>query len=424
MVEPSPRSYPLVTSCQCHWKSATSCLVALAISKAHWMTCWVTKFWFNGSFCDLQECGELKDNGRKKPENEHPTLRLEVGRRRGEGGEAGGHGRVPGLLGTNTSLVSCFNFIVIFIIIAIHPTSLLTSGKSSTMSVTALTILSEQGMNESNWIMVNPPLNEPSYLLVLGADEELLDAPGDGLRPPHHLLLGGRDVRTLLVPPGYLGRQHLLVDGGVPVVALEGVGQAVAARRIAVTVEGREGVGEGGRGAGDQWLLKRQAGGGRSPLGRVAGEGGVCTEGVSARVVPRAVGGGAGERGGPCGRGPRRTAGLPVLVHGVRPRAGGLGGPEGGPVTRGEVGGARPLVGGALALGEDRGEGRHLAPEEGGVLGGVVAVRWGEGGPLGSRWLVNTKSTVQLLVQPRKRISMGTQSKFLSKHKSILPTDH
>jgi len=93
-------------------------------------------------------------------------------------------------------------------------------------------------------------------------------------------------------------------------------------------------------------------------------------------------------------------------------------------VTRGEVGGARPLVGGALALGEDRGEGRHLAPKEGGVLGGVVAVRGGEGGPLGSRWLVNTKSTVQLLVQPRKRINMGTQTKFFSKHKSILPTDH
>lgn len=61
------------------------------------------------------------------------------------------------------------------------------------MSVTALTILSEQGMNESNWGVVNPPLNQPSYLFVLGADEELLDAPGDGLCPPHHLLLGRRE---------------------------------------------------------------------------------------------------------------------------------------------------------------------------------------------------------------------------------------
>ena len=72
-------------------------------------------------------------------------------------------------------------------------------------------------------------------------------------------------------------------------------------------------------------------------------------------------------------------------------------------MTRGQVGGARPLVGGALALGEDGGEGRHLAPEEGGVLGGVVAVRGGEGGPLGRCWLGNTNGALQLLVQPRKR---------------------
>lgn len=66
LVEKSPNSYPLVTSCQCHWKSATSCLVALAMSKAHWMTCCVTKFWFNGSFCDLQECGELNDDTQER----------------------------------------------------------------------------------------------------------------------------------------------------------------------------------------------------------------------------------------------------------------------------------------------------------------------------------------------------------------------
>ena len=32
-----------------HWNKATNCLVALAMSKAHWITCWVTKFWFSGS---------------------------------------------------------------------------------------------------------------------------------------------------------------------------------------------------------------------------------------------------------------------------------------------------------------------------------------------------------------------------------------
>ncbi len=33
-----------------------------------------------------------------------------------------------------------------------------------------------------------------SYLFILGADEQFLDAPGDGLRPPDHLLLGGQDL--------------------------------------------------------------------------------------------------------------------------------------------------------------------------------------------------------------------------------------
>jgi hypothetical protein len=33
-----------------------------------------------------------------------------------------------------------------------------------------------------------------SHLFILGADEQFLDAPGDGLRPPDHLLLGGQDL--------------------------------------------------------------------------------------------------------------------------------------------------------------------------------------------------------------------------------------
>ena len=33
-----------------YWNCATSCLVDLAISKAHCMTCWVTKLWWRGSF--------------------------------------------------------------------------------------------------------------------------------------------------------------------------------------------------------------------------------------------------------------------------------------------------------------------------------------------------------------------------------------
>ncbi len=32
------------------------------------------------------------------------------------------------------------------------------------------------------------------HLFILGADEQFLDAPGDGLRPPDHLLLGGQDL--------------------------------------------------------------------------------------------------------------------------------------------------------------------------------------------------------------------------------------
>ena len=76
----------------------------------------------------------------------------------------------------------------------------LTSGKRRTMSVTALTMRSEHGMNESNCNFERFFLNVINilvvvitlvdvHLLVLGADEELLDAPGDGLRSSHHLLL-------------------------------------------------------------------------------------------------------------------------------------------------------------------------------------------------------------------------------------------
>ena len=68
------------------------------------------------------------------------------------------------------------------------------------MSVTALTMRSEHGMNESNCNFERFFLNVINilvvvitlvdvHLLVLGADQELLDAPGDSLRSSHHLLL-------------------------------------------------------------------------------------------------------------------------------------------------------------------------------------------------------------------------------------------
>ena len=93
-----------------YWNKATSCFVLFAMSKAHWITCWVTKFWFNGSACE------------RTIKIRHSVSKW-VAEAVREESEA------------DTALSS----------------GDMSSGNRTTMSVTARTIRSEQGMNASNF---------------------------------------------------------------------------------------------------------------------------------------------------------------------------------------------------------------------------------------------------------------------------------